>query len=115
MPTIADALADQELQDTASLTPNETGIENTIFVSTKGYAQYAPRIKIAIDPPDSFNAASKSASMALHDFSLSGEHVPTHIARQAERFIALNRAALIDYWECRIATAELIRRIRSVG
>jgi hypothetical protein len=105
---------DTLLEDMVSLTPTETGIENTIFVSTKGYAQHAPRIKIAIDPPDSFNATSKSASMALHDFQIAGEQVPTHIAKQAREFIVLNRPALLDYWNCEIATAELLRRIRPI-
>jgi hypothetical protein len=107
-------LADQEVEDMVSLTPQETGVRNTLFVSTKGYAQHAPRIKIAIDPPDSFSATSKSASMALHDFTVTGEHVPAHIARQAEQFIELNRQVLVDYWELRIATAELLRRIRPI-
>ena len=108
-------LADQEVEDMVSLTPQETGVRNTLFVSTKGYAQHAPRIKIAIDPPDSFSATSKSASMALHDFTVTGEHVPAHIARQAEQFIELNREALVEYGDCRIATAELLRRIRPIG
>ena len=30
-----------------SLRTERTGVDNTIFVSTKGYAQHAPRIKIA--------------------------------------------------------------------
>ena len=49
-----------------SLRRDVTGVDNTIFVSTKVYAQHAPRIKIAIDPPDSLNARSKAASMAIH-------------------------------------------------
>lgn len=110
--TIADTLIDQEVEDMVSLTREETGIQNTIFVSTKGYAQHAARIKIAVDPPDSFSATSKSASMALHDYSISGEHVPAHIAKQAARFIELNRQALLEYWDCKIATVELLRRIR---
>jgi hypothetical protein len=107
-------LADQEAGDMVSLTPEETGVQNTVFVSTRGYAQHVPRIKIAIDPPDSFSATSKSASMALHGFKVTGEHVPVHIAKQAEQFIELNCEVLVDYWECRIATAELLRRMRPI-
>jgi hypothetical protein len=36
---MAPTLTDQEVEDMVSLTPKETGIQNTIFVSTKGYAQ----------------------------------------------------------------------------
>lgn len=80
-----------------SLTPKETGVSNTIFVSTAGHAIPAARIKIAIDPPDSFNAASKTATMALHDCSISDDDVPADVAKQASQFIALNRQALLDY------------------
>src|SRR5258708_31697269 len=66
---------------------------------TKGYAEHAPRIKIAVDPPHTFNATSKSASMAIHDHSIRGESVAPHIAEQVKQFIDLNREALLDYWD----------------
>ena len=105
---------DDDLQEMVSYRRNVTGVAHTVFISPKGNTRHAPRIKIAIDPPDSFSATSKSASMALHDFTVTGEHVPAHIARQAEQFIELNRQVLVDYWELRIATAELLRRIRPI-
>src|SRR5262245_42942614 len=102
---------EQEAEDMVSLTKQETGIANTIFVSPRGYAQHAARLKIAIAPPDTFDTTTKAASMALHDYSVTGERVPPHLARQAERFIELNRAVLLAYWNNQIGTAELLRRI----
>jgi hypothetical protein len=72
----------------SSLRRDETGVDNTIFVSTKGRARHAPRIKIAIDPPDSFNATSKTASMAFHDYSVTGAYVPPRLVEQATRFMS---------------------------
>jgi hypothetical protein len=112
--TVALVEADQEAEDTVSLRSEKTGVENTIFVSTKGYAEHAPRIKIAVDPPDTFNATSKSASMAIHDYSIRGESVAPHIAEQARRFIDLNREALLDYWDTKIDTAQLIERLKRI-
>ncbi|HEY7296821.1 MAG TPA: hypothetical protein VH684_02700 [Xanthobacteraceae bacterium] len=112
--TLALAEVDEEAADMVSLRFNRTGIENTIFVFTKGYAQHAPRIKIAIDPPHALNATAKSASMAIHDYSVRGEYIPPRIAEQARQFIERNRAALLDYWECEIDTAELIERLKRV-
>lgn len=109
--TVALAEADKEVEDMVSLRSEKTGVDNTVFISTKGYAQHAPCIKIAVDPPDTFNASSKSASMAIHDY---GEYVAPHIVEQAKRFIDRNREALLDYWECRIDTAQLIERLRPV-
>ena len=106
--------ADDEAADMVSLRSDKTGVDNTIFVSTKGYAQHAPRIKIAVDPPHSFNATSRSASMALHDFTVAGEYLPPHVLEQAKQFVDRNREALLDYWECRIDTAQLIERLNRV-
>jgi hypothetical protein len=112
--TVAFAEADEEVADMVSLRSEKTGVDNTIFVSTKGYAQHSPRIKIAIGPPHTFNATSKSASMAIHDYSIKGEYVAPHTVEQAKQFIDRNREALLDYWECKIDTTQLIERLKSV-
>jgi hypothetical protein len=112
--TVALVEADEEVADMTSLRSEKTGVENTIFVSTKGYAQHAPRIKIAVDPPDTFNATSKAASMAIHDYSITGEYLAPRIVEQAKRYIDLNRKALLDYWECKIDTDQLIERLKPI-
>ncbi len=104
---------DDEAEDMVSLRKNLTGVENTIFVSTKGYARHAARIKIAIDPPDTLSATSKSTSMAIADYRIMGEYVEPRIAEQAKQFIERNREALLSYWNCEIDTAELIKRLKS--
>jgi hypothetical protein len=109
---LADDSDEDEDQDMSSLRRDETGVDNTIFVSTKGRAQHAPRIKIAIDPPDSFNATSKTASMAFHDYSITGAYVPPHIVEQATRFIERNRDVLLRYWDAKISTREMLDQIR---
>ena len=112
--TVALVEADQEAEDMVSLRPEMTGVENSIFVSTKGYAEHAPRIKIAVDPPHTFNATSKSASMAIHDHGIRGESLAPHIAEQTKRFIDLNREALLDYWDFKIDAAQLIERLKPI-
>ncbi len=58
---------------------------------------------------------SKSASMAIHpDYGIRGEYLVPPVAEQARPFIDRNREALLDYWECRIDTAELIERLKPV-
>src|SRR5712692_190816 len=86
----ARALKGQE-EDSAgfmvSLRKDITGADHTIFVSTKGSGRHAARIKIAIDPPDSFNETTTSTSMAIHDFSLTGAYAPPWLVEQAKVFI----------------------------
>ena len=104
-----------EAEDMVSLRKDRTGVDNTVFVSTKGYVRHAPRIKIAIDPPDSLNAAARTASMAIHDYSIAGAHMPPHLVEQAKRFIEQNRVALLEYWDNKIDTPESIDRLRSIA
>jgi hypothetical protein len=113
MVTLEDA---GEEGDMASLVKNDTGIENTIFASTKGYvgSRHGPRIKIAIDPPHRLIAGGKSASMSIHDYSVKGEYVAPALADQARKFIELNREALLAYWEGQIATREFLERVKPI-
>jgi hypothetical protein len=78
-------------------------------VSPKGHARHGPRIKIAVDPPTSFDPTAKTASMAIHDGSVEGE-LASNIAKQAKQFIDLNRDALLLYWHSEIDTDELLDR-----
>ncbi len=100
---------DEAEEDMVSLRTNRTGVDNTIFVSTRGNAQHAPRIKIAVDPPDSLNASCKSTSMAIHDYSTVGEYLPTPLVEQVKSFIERNREILQRYWNYEIDTDQLFK------
>ncbi len=106
---------DEQEEDLAgymvSLRKDITGVDNTVFVSTKGHGRHAARIKIAVDPPDSFNETCKSASMAIHDFGLVGEYVPPRLVEQAKAFIEHNRDVLLGYWNGEFDTSELLKRL----
>jgi hypothetical protein len=98
--------------DMVSLRKDRTGVDNTIFVSTKGNARHAARIKIAVDPPDSLNAGGKTASMTVHDCKIIGEYMEPRVAEHAKRFIEANRDVLLSYWNFEVDTATLLERLR---
>jgi hypothetical protein len=97
-----------------SLRKKRTGIDNTLFASTKGYGRHAPRIKVAIDPPDSLNETTSGASIALHDFSTVGAYIPRETLEAVKTFVELNRDALLDYWEAKIDTDDFLARLKPV-
>ena len=112
---LADALADEELlAEMVSYRKDVTGVDNTVFISPKGNAQHAARIKLAIDPAGSIDPRSKTASVAIADGAVMAGEVPAALLKAAQRFIDLNRAALLDYWEYRIDTEELRQRLVSI-
>jgi hypothetical protein len=111
----ARALREQEEESAGfmvSLRKDITGVDNTVFVSTKGSGRHAARIKIAIDPPDSFNETSTSASMAIHDFSLIGAYAQPRLVEQAKAFVERNREVLLGYWNGEFDTGELFKRLQ---
>jgi len=112
-PALADELAEKELvEEIVSFRKDVTGIDHTVFISPKGQTRHSPRLKLAIDPPDTVDPRSKTASIAIHDGAVvAGEDVPAPLLGQVRRFIDLNRGALLDYWEYRIDTEQLRRRL----
>ncbi len=112
---LADAKAEEELlEEMVSHRKDVTGVENTIFISPRGNTRRAPRIKLAIDPPLSVDPRSKTASVAIADGTvMAGEVLPAFLD-QARRFIDANRDVPLDYWEYRIDTEELRRRLKAI-
>jgi hypothetical protein len=112
---LADQRAEEELlEEMVSYRKDVTGVENTIFISPKGNTRHAPRIQVAIDPPLSLDPRTKTASVAIADGTVVAGEVPARLLDQARRFIDANRDALIDYWEYRIDTDQLRRRLTSI-
>jgi hypothetical protein len=113
---LADEIAEEELlEEMVTYRKNVTGVERTIFISPKGNTRHAPRIKIAIDPPDGVDPRGETASIAIADGAVTAGDVPPRLLDQARRFIALNRDVLLDYWDYRIDTDELRQRLKSIS
>jgi hypothetical protein len=116
-PVVIDPEFDAEpAEDMTSLPTKYTGIVNVIWVSGKGNARHPARIKIAINPSHTFNpvGGGEIASMAVHDFSTRGAYIPPRVRDQCERWIALNRTALISYWNYEIDTGRLFELMQKI-
>jgi hypothetical protein len=113
--SLADELAEEELlAEMVSYRKDVTGVDNTIFISPKGNTRHAARVKLAIDPPDSVDPRSNTASVAIGDATVVAGDVPPRLLEQVRQFLEANRDVLLDYWEYRIDTEELRRRLKSV-
>jgi hypothetical protein len=112
---LSDQLAEEELlEHMGSFRKDRTGIDNTIWVSPRGRSRHAARIKVAIDPPDSLDPTSVTASVTIHDGSVVAGDVPRHVLRQVQEFVKLNREVLTDFWEMRIDTHQLDQRLKPI-
>lgn len=114
--SISDELAERgQLEEMVSYRKDVTGVDNTVFISPKGLTQHAPRIKVAIDPPDSINPNSKTASVAIDRGDVVAGEVSSDILEQVRQFIELNRDVLLDYWNYRADTEQLRKRLKPIG
>lgn len=106
-------LTQLELEEMVSYRKNVTGIDHTLFISPKGNARHAPRIKVAIDPPDSLDPRGDIASISFSGEVVTG-NVDPELLRQIKRFIQGNHETLVDYWFYRIDTHQLQQRLKAV-
>ena len=112
---LADQLAEEELlEEMVSYRKNVTGVDHTIFISPRGKTRHAPRVKIAIKPPDSIDPRAETASIAIADGEVAAGSVPAPLLDQVRRFIAANRDPLLDYWDYRIDTDQLRQRLKPI-
>jgi len=103
------------MEEMASFRKKATGIDNTIFLSPKGGAKHAARIKVAIDPPDSISPSSGCISIDVSDFLVRGTlKVPADLYTKLKKFIDINRSVIIDYWNYKISTDELSDKLKKV-
>jgi hypothetical protein len=99
------------LEETISYRDGVTGVDHTIFISPKGKARHAPRIKVAI--VDSIDPRSNVAAVRLDSSVVAGE-IPPELFQQVRTFLAQNREALLAYWRYEIDTEELRQRLRPI-
>lgn len=112
---ISDELAERELLgDMVSLRKEETGVDNTIWVSGRAHARHAARIKVAIDPPHTFDPTTVTASVMINNCEVVAGEVPAKLHKQVKEWIELNRPALLDYWNYLISTKMLEERLKSI-
>jgi hypothetical protein len=97
----------------ASFRKGTTGVDATVFIMTKPDSLYAPQIEVAVDPVDALDPLAGETATVSFDGAAIGA-IPAGLLIQARRFIEINRAALLDYWNYKIATDEMQRRLRSI-
>jgi hypothetical protein len=98
----------------ASFSWASTGVDNTIFLSPKGYARHAARIKVAIDPPKTLDVTAVTASVAVRDGALIDGKMAPALLRRVRQFIDLNREPILRYWSNEIDASELANALKPV-
>jgi hypothetical protein len=95
---LADELAGEEVVEMANLTRAQTGVTGTIFIST-AMGSHGPRVKYFVQP----GRTQPSFSVSLADPPVVvANSLPARTVRQMApqviAWVALNRDALLDFW-----------------
>ena len=97
----------------ASLGAGKTGLPFIVWISSGQGVRHAARVKVAremSDLPDNMTTVSIASPATIHD----GPPLAASDLRKLEDWINLNREALLDYWNCKLATDEVMERLRGV-
>ncbi|MGH7062988.1 MAG: hypothetical protein ACREET_02800 [Stellaceae bacterium] len=111
---MASEIDENTLFEMANLFPADTGLPMVIWVSERGHARHDVRIKV--------NQAHGTRMLPGNLATVAIRPAPRLVTGQlsaadlqiVSRWIALNEAALIDYWEYQISTAELVGRLQKL-
>jgi hypothetical protein len=98
--------------DMANLYPKHTGLPVTIWVSPRGRARHAARIKVCRRPGERMDPTDLvSVSIRPSPRAIDGD-LPPEIMQAVSVWVAVNENALMDYWDGAIDTIELASRLR---
>jgi len=105
---------DQDLFEMANLYPATTGLPMTVWVSPRGHARHAARVKVNASHGKRMDL-DQAAVVVIRPVPklIEGSLTATDLAAVSE-WIGCNDAALIDYWDGSIDTAEFIARLIKV-
>lgn len=98
----------------ANLRPKSTGLPMTIWVSERGRAKHGPRIKVSLKSGDRIDIGD-TVTVTIEDKPrvIGGSLKPPHLDAVVA-YIALNRVALLAYWNGEIDTADLLQNLNSL-
>ncbi|HJU20126.1 MAG TPA: hypothetical protein VJ770_27045 [Stellaceae bacterium] len=109
---MSEPIPESDLYERVNLAPAETGLPMTIFASPRGHARHDVRIKVnGVHGPRMTLEQVAEVAVRPAPRVISG-HLSAADRQAVFAWIALNAAALADYWEFHIYTSEFLRRLR---
>jgi hypothetical protein len=98
----------------ANLRPKTTGLPMVVWVSERGNARHDVRVKVASQHGDRIDPSHTAVFGVRPSPSLISGFLSAADRRVVSDWITLNEAALVEYWDGVIDTAELLGRLERV-
>ena len=103
-----------DLYEMANLFPDDTGLPVTVWVSPRGRARHAARIKVCRVPGNRMVPSNTAAVAIEPEPRLIAGQLPAEYLGPVMRWVTINRDPLLEYWYGDIGTGALIHRLRRV-
>ena len=100
-----------DLFEMANLSPALTGLPMVVWVSERGRARHDVRIKVHMAHGRQMSIANTAMVAVRPTRRLIAGKLSAADVQAVGEWIRLNEAALVDYWDGRIYTDELIQRL----
>jgi hypothetical protein len=104
--------AEDDFFEMANLFPADTGLPMVVWASERGHARHDVWIKVN-QPHGTRMLPGNLAVVAIRPAPrlIAGNLSPANLSAVSD-WIRLNEATLVDYWEYRISTAQLIQLLQ---
>lgn len=101
-----------DLFEMANLSPALTGLPMVVWVSERGRARHDVRIKVHMAHGRQMSIGNTATVAVRPAPRLVAGQLSAADMESVRKWIQLNEAALVDYWDGRIYTDELIQRLQ---
>lgn len=99
----------------ANFREKSTGLPMVIWVSERGNTQHAPRIKVSTNNNDKMiEGQTVSVSITEPPEIMAGVGLKSKDLQLVIKFIELNRSLLLDYWDSKIDTTDLVLDLKKI-
>lgn len=105
---------EKDLFEMANLYPRTTGLPVTVWVSPQGGARHDVRVEVSTSSGNRVDIQNAAiVGVRPRPALLHGQLPPEHLTPVLD-WVALNTAALVDYWNGEIDTVELAGRLKRI-
>ena len=102
----------EDFFDMSNLRPKTTGLPMTIWVSHRGHARHDARVKVCRALGDRIDVEDVAVVGIRPEPALIEGPLDASSLELVERWIVLNEAVLIGYWDGELDTAEMIQGLK---
>ncbi len=98
----------------SNLRPKDTGLPMVVWISNRGNARHDVRVKVCRTPGDRITTDDLAVVGVRPTPMLIDGSLDSASLKLVKKWIALNEATIIDYWDGELSTGELFQVLKKI-